>query len=74
MNVFLDFHEQAPEKILVHCEGGMGRTGTMLATILILEGMTPVEAINEVRKHNPYAIETSVQEEFLASLRAAEGQ
>jgi len=71
VNVFLEFMEEAPEQTLVHCEGGMGRTGTMLATILILEGMSPIEAINEVRKHNPYAIETTVQEDFLVSLRAA---
>ncbi len=66
---FLEFCDSAPQQILVHCEGGMGRTGTMLATVLMKEGLASEQAIYEVRKHNPFAIETLPQEAFLMGLR-----
>lgn len=51
----------------IGCTGGHGRTGTMLAIILVhAEGLMPEEAISAVREeYCPLAIETAAQEEFV---------
>lgn len=47
-------------KILVHCAGGKGRTGTVIAAYLVYkEGMTPERAIELVRSIRPGSIERS---------------
>lgn len=46
----------------VHCAGGHGRTGTMLAVYLVHTGMTAEEAIARVRELRPGSIETPSQE------------
>lgn len=48
--------------VVVHCHAGLGRTGTMLACYLVSTGMTAEQAIAEVRRVRPGAIETSRQE------------
>lgn len=35
--------------LAVHCLGGIGRTGTVLAAWLVREGLTAVEALRRVR-------------------------
>lgn len=57
-------------KVLVHCRGGQGRSGTIAAALLIAGGMTPADAISEVRHSRPAAIETAGQEIWL-NTRAA---
>jgi len=57
--------------VLVHCHGGLGRTGTVLACYLINErAMSADEAIEEVRRLRPGSIEKgqerSVHEYFLS--------
>lgn len=55
--------------ILVHCTGGHGRTGTVLAALLIvLDQVNPDDAIKRVREVNPHAIETKDQEALIRSL------
>ncbi len=47
--------------VLVHCAGGYGRTGTMLACYLVSRGWRGGEAIREVRARRPGSIAAEVQ-------------
>jgi atypical dual specificity phosphatase len=51
----------AGKKVAVHCGGGLGRTGTLLACYLVHRGLTPAEAIARVRAVRPGSIETAAQ-------------
>ena len=53
------------ERLLIHCRGGLGRSGTMAALLLIERGETHRRAMEIVRTARPGAIETSTQENFL---------
>ena len=55
--------------VLVHCKGGLGRAGTIVARLLIELGWSSTEAIAEVRRVRPGAIETSDQERHLQAVR-----
>ncbi|MDT7875718.1 protein phosphatase [Sulfolobus sp. SCGC AB-777_L09] len=51
---------------LVHCVGGMGRTGTIIASYLVLkEGLDAESAIEEVRAKKPGAVQSYEQELFV---------
>lgn len=52
-------------KILIHCRGGVGRTGTVAAQLLIELGMPHEDAIAAVRIARPGAIETGAQEQYV---------
>lgn len=68
LGTFLKFYHHAPRGIAVHCEAGLGRTGTMMAAALISDGLSPSAAIAHIRSIQPGAIETKRQLEFLESL------
>ncbi len=53
------------KKLVVHCDAGVGRTGTMLACYLVSKGYNAVKAIEEVRKKRPGSVETKEQEEIV---------
>lgn len=51
--------------VLVHCEGGSGRTGTMAAAYWIKKGVTATDAVARVRTVRPNAVENCEQERVL---------
>jgi atypical dual specificity phosphatase len=53
------------KKLVVHCDAGIGRTGTMLACYLVSKGYNAVDAIEEVRTKRPGSLETIEQEEVV---------
>ena len=52
-------------KVLLHCRGGIGRTGTVAAILLCMLGYEPQEAIDVVRDCRKGTIETNQQEQYV---------
>ena len=55
----------AGESIVIHCLGGLGRTGTITARLLIELGEDPELAIRRVRAARPGTIQTILQEAYV---------
>ncbi len=53
------------ERVVVHCRGGLGRSGLVAARLLVELGITPRDAINRVRASRRGAIETEEQEQYV---------
>jgi atypical dual specificity phosphatase len=51
----------AGARVAVHCGGGLGRTGTVLACHLVRHGLGAEEAVARVRAVRPGAVETRAQ-------------
>lgn len=58
----------ATERVEVACGGGVGRTGTALACLAVLDGVPRQEAVAYVRRHYaPRAVETPWQRRYVTS-------
>ena len=58
------------ERVEVACRGGVGRTGTALAALAVLDGLSPGEAVRWVRReYHPRAVETPWQRWWLRRVR-----
>lgn len=55
----------AGARIVIHCKGGLGRTGLIAARLLIELGESPGRALRHVRKERPGAVETREQEDYV---------
>ncbi len=51
--------------IVVTCQAGLGRTGTILACYLVYVGYTPENAVKLVREQRPGSIQTGDQEDSI---------
>ena len=57
---------RAGERVEVACRGGVGRTGTALATLAVLDGLTADAAVDWVRaRYDRRAVETPRQRRWL---------
>ena len=63
---------QAGEKVVLHCRGGYGRTGTIAARLAIECGLAPEDALGRAREARPGTVETGEQEAYVLRQRAVE--
>ena len=52
-------------RIFLHCKGGLGRTGTVAASLLREAGLGAAEAVAQVRMARQKTIETTEQERYV---------
>ena len=62
---------RAGEKIVLHCRGGLGRTGMVAARLAIEFGVAPEEALRRVREARTGTVETRAQEAYVLRQRAS---
>lgn len=53
---------------LIHCDAGIGRTGTFVAIYFLLKGYSPRESIELLKRKRNFGIETLKQEAFIYEL------
>jgi ADP-ribosyl-[dinitrogen reductase] hydrolase len=66
-------HLTSGGRVVLHCRGGLGRTGLVAAVLLIEAGMAQDDAIRAVRSVRPRAIETVEQVCFVRDWPARKG-
>jgi atypical dual specificity phosphatase len=65
LNEFVERELADGGRVLAHCYAGIGRTGTVLASRLVWQGLSVEEAVRTVRSQEPRAIQTAEQMEVL---------
>jgi len=66
----IDVTVSSGQRVVVHCGGGLGRTGTVLACYLVARGSSADEALQRVRAARPGSVETPDQEAAIAAYAA----
>ena len=62
------------QRVEVACGGGVGRTGTALACLAVLDGVPPTDAVRYVRRHyHRRAVETPGQRRYVSRFAAGAG-
>lgn len=65
---FIDEQNKNNNPVAIHCQGGKGRTGTLIASYLIAKGATFEEAMEKIETNQPNAIKKDFQINFLKEL------
>lgn len=61
------WHRLDTDRVEVACRGGLGRTGTALACLVVFDGDQAVDAVAYVREHyDARAVETRLQRRYVA--------
>jgi protein-tyrosine phosphatase/nicotinamidase-related amidase len=70
MVIYLDDLMKKNEKVLIHCVGGLGRSGLVAASYLKYKGLDSKEAIETIRNaRGPRAVESKIQEDFVYDIK-----
>jgi protein-tyrosine phosphatase len=66
------YRRAATERVLVVCGHGVGRTGTALAVVAMMDGLSPEEAVETVRRqYHPRAVEMPWQRRWLRRVQGS---
>ncbi|PRM99506.1 protein-tyrosine phosphatase family protein [Aliarcobacter cryaerophilus] len=65
---FIDEQNKNNNPVAIHCQGGKGRTGTLIASYLIAKGAFFDEAMEKIEANQPNAIKKDFQINFLKEL------
>lgn len=65
---FVDKLNSQGRVIAVHCNNGRKRNGALLASLLVLKGESPQEALDKIVTLNPEAKLSELQQDFIKSL------
>lgn len=68
LQAFIHSQNHLGNAVAIHCSNGRRRTGTVLAALLILQGKTYDEAMNQVLTANPAVNLRDAQQLFLQNL------
>lgn len=60
-SLFIEHHVKSGGAVLVHCVGGLGRSGVVTASFLVFNGSTAYDAVMELRSIIPGALENPWQ-------------
>jgi protein-tyrosine phosphatase len=64
---FINCHLDRGERVLVHCEHGIGRSATLALCVLVSRGMQPLQALELAKSRRPLVSPSPTQYEGWAN-------